>query len=174
MSLPSGLVVEVSGAAALVDGWRERSCEARPSAGVPPHVTLLSPFAPAGEIDDALLAEVARVLEGFAPFDLRFERTARFPGVLYLVPDPDAPLRALTDALVARFPEYPPYEGAFGTDLVPHLTVAQGDDAVLDAAAHDVERALPVAFHVAEALLLEPVEPDRWRSRARFPFRGEG
>jgi 2'-5' RNA ligase len=174
MSLRSGLVVAIADAAPLVDRWRERTCEARPSAGVPPHVTLLFPFAPAREIDDALIAEVARVLEEVAPFDLRFERTGRFPGVLYLAPQQDAALRALSAALVARFPAYPPYEGLFGTDLVPHLTVAQGDDATLDAAARDVERGLPVGAHVHEALLFEEVEPDHaaWQERARFPFRG--
>src|SRR5881392_3278360 len=107
MSLRSGLVVSVAAAAPLIDGWRERTCEARPSAGVPPHVTLLFPFVPAREIDEAVLRGVAEVCAGVAPFELRFARTGRFPGVLFLEPEPDTPLRALKAALVARFPEQP-------------------------------------------------------------------
>jgi hypothetical protein len=94
--------------------------------------------------------------------------------VLYLEPEPAEPLRTLTAALVERFPEYPPYEGVFGTDLVPHLTVAQGEDAVLDAAARHVEPALPFRAAVREALLFEETEPDygAWQLRARFQLRG--
>ncbi|MDX6514929.1 MAG: hypothetical protein QOH73_595 [Gaiellaceae bacterium] len=174
MSLRSGLAVAVPGIAPAIDGWRERTCDAKPSTGVPPHVTLLFPFAPAREVDDALLFAVDQLLGRFAPFGITLARTARFPGVLYLEPEPAEPLRTLTVALVERFPEYPPYEGVFGTDLVPHLTVAQGEDAVLDAAARDVEPALPFRAAVREALLFEETEPDygAWQLRARFQLRG--
>ncbi|MFI0716367.1 2'-5' RNA ligase family protein [Streptomyces inhibens] len=55
-----------------------------------------------------------------------------FDRVLYLVPEPDAELRRLTEVIADQWPEAPPYGGQF-TEIVPHLTVADGqDDAVLD------------------------------------------
>lgn len=53
---------------------------------------------------------------------------------------------------------------------MPHLTVAQGDDPLLDEAEADVVRSLPIRSRVREALLLEEVEPDgaRWRVRSRL------
>ena len=35
--------------------WRERTSYAKPSNGVPAHVTVLYPFAPAAEVDDAFV-----------------------------------------------------------------------------------------------------------------------
>ncbi|CAM5691577.1 hypothetical protein SCHAM137S_06449 [Streptomyces chartreusis] len=51
---------------------------------------------------------------------------AGFP-VLYLAPEPDTHFRRLTDAITERWPENPPFGGQFD-DVVPHLTVAQGQD----------------------------------------------
>lgn len=45
-----------------------------------------------------------------------------FPdGTIYLGPDPATPFASLTAALVAAFPQCPPYGGRF--EPVPHLTV---------------------------------------------------
>ena len=43
-------------------------------------------------------------------------------GTVYLAPSPAAPFRQLTHELFRRFPEHPPYGGAFD-DVVPHLSV---------------------------------------------------
>ena len=79
----------------------------------------------------------------------------------------------MTEAIVRQFPDYPPYGGAFDT-IVPHLTVAHGNDLVLNAAEADVQRILPIKSMAREALLLEEVEADwgRWEVRARLPFAG--
>jgi 2'-5' RNA ligase len=155
-----------------VDPWRERTCASKPSAGVPPHITLLFPFVPATEIDDALVAELEELVYAHEGFDVAFHETARFPGVLYLPPRPADPFRALTAELVARYPAFPPYEGAFAGDT-PHLTVAQGDDDVLAAAAADIEPHLPLRTRIHEVMLMEEVEPDGqlWQARARLPLR---
>jgi len=42
------LIVPVPAAAAVVDEWRERTCGARPSAGVPPHGWLIEEAEPDG------------------------------------------------------------------------------------------------------------------------------
>jgi hypothetical protein len=44
----------------------------------------------------------------------------------YLAPKPSAPFVALTEALVAEFPKFPPFAGEFPT-IIPHLTVAHGN-----------------------------------------------
>jgi hypothetical protein len=56
------------------------------------------------------LAEIAGSVE---PFDARFGAVGRFPGIVYLVPEPGGRFTTLTDTIAARFPEYQPYEGAF-------------------------------------------------------------
>lgn len=167
----SAVIVAVPEASPAVDHWREQTCEDKPSIGVPPHVTLVFPFAPAELLDDALIASLRDVVSRVHAFDLELRETARFPELLYLSPDPAAPFMQLTGAIVGHFPDYQPYEGAFTlNDLVPHLTVAYGDEALLDEVEVDVRRRLPVVTHVREATLLEEVEPDwgRWQVRARL------
>jgi len=166
----SGITVAVP-EAAVADAWRERACVSKPSHGVPPHVTLLFPFAPA-PVDDALVAEIADVVARFPAFAVSFRSLRRFPGTLWLAPEPAEPLVLLSRALAARFPAWPPYEGAF-PEPVPHLTVAQGDEALLDAAEAELAPLLPFAANVCEVTLVEELEPDRWRQRAAFPLAEE-
>jgi 2'-5' RNA ligase len=113
--------------------------------GMPPHVTLLYPFASTkrlvGEARDGLAGLIAE----HGSFDLSFVAVQRFPDVLWLSPEPAEPVLALAQALIAAYPAYPPYRGKFQT-ITPHLTVAQGRPDVLEAA----ERAL-------ESVLTEPV-----------------
>ena len=60
----------------------------------------------------------------------------RWPDVVYLAPEPDAPFRRLTAALASAFPDYPPYEGAH-EEVIPHLTVARdAPEDYYEAAAH--------------------------------------
>ncbi|CAM3696330.1 2'-5' RNA ligase family protein [Nocardioides zeicaulis] len=96
------------------------------------HVTALGPFDPAP--DAHVLATVAAIAAATAPVSVRLAELAQFPnGIIHLVPDPVAPLRALTARLVAAFPQWPPYGGEFGTspdDLQPHLTVDAASDRV--------------------------------------------
>ncbi len=159
----SVVLVPVQEVAEIVEPWMERTCvNSKPSRGIPAHVTLLYP-AP-GDVD-----AVARVLDGVAAFDVAFEETARFPELLYLVPKPQAPFAEMTQALVRRFPDWPPYGGAFD-GVVPHLTVAQGDAATLDAAERDVAPHLPVRACVHHAVMLTEVEPERWELQATFAF----
>ena len=166
----SAVVVAVPEAAAAVDGWRERSCTDKPSSGVPAHITVLFPFVPAAELDGDVVSSLADVVAGMPAFAFDLRGAARFPGVLYLAPEPAEPFALLTEAIVRRFPEHPPYEGAF-LEVVPHLTVAQGEPAVLDAAERDVSAQLPIAARVDEVTLLEEVEGGgRWVVRARLPL----
>jgi 2'-5' RNA ligase len=159
--------------AAVVDEWRERSCLARPSRGVPPHITLVFPFVPADGIDEEVVSSLGALFAASERFEFELRETRRFPATLYLPPAPAAPFVRLTDAIVARFPEHPPYGGAFDS-IEPHLTVAQGEPEVLSEAEEAVRPLLPISSEACEAVLLEEVEPDwgRWRIHTRLPFGG--
>ncbi|HEY3961640.1 MAG TPA: 2'-5' RNA ligase family protein [Gaiellaceae bacterium] len=173
-ALRSAVIVAVPEAADAVNRWRERTGSDKPSTGVPPHVTLVFPFAPAGQIDGKLIAALREVVARVDAFELEFRETARWPELVYLPPEPAAPFRQLTEAIAARFPEYPPYEGAIPLDgLIPHLTVASAAASLFDEVEADVRPHLPIKARVQEAVLLEEVEPDweRWQIRARLSLR---
>ena len=169
--LRSALIVEVPEASEAVDAWREQTCYAKPSSGVPAHVTILFPFVPAAEIGDSLIRDLHALFGRQEPFRFELRESRRFPEVLYLAPEPPEPFAALTQAVVSAHTDYPPYEGAF-TTVVPHLTVAEGEPHVLDKAEADVRSSLPIVGEAREVILLEELEPDSalWRPRARLPL----
>lgn len=134
---------------------------------MPPHVTLIFPFADSAEADD-LLEPLGTVFGGFAPFEIALRQTGRFPGLLYLRPEPAAAFVAITEALVNAFPDFPPYAGEFA-EIVPHITVAQGDDEVLAATERELEAHLPVKSRVERAWLVEDAAGG-WRRHTAFPL----
>jgi hypothetical protein len=145
--------------------------------GLPPHITVLAPFIPppglTGEVETVLGQLFTRV----QPFGFRLARVARWPLVVYLDPEPADPFRALTAAVLARFPDHPPYGGAF-EEVIPHLTVAECerqnacDDPAADLA--EVERAIvggvPIGARATQVWLM--VGNGRWGIRARFRLGG--
>lgn len=128
---------------------------------------LLFPFRPAGGVTDDTVAELSALLGRFPSFPFRLARTGRFPGVLYLDPEPAARFRELTEALVARWPESPPYEGAYD-EVVPHLTVVESG-AETDGLEAEVVRRLPIEAVAGQVWLLRQ-HRGRWGVRARFPL----
>ena len=151
------LVVPFEGLAAVVDDLRERTCASKPSHGMPPHVTLLVP-APRD------IEGIAEVLFAFAAFEVVFARLDRFSGTLWLAPEPAQPFARMIDALAGRFPDYPPYGGAFSA-VVPHLTVAQSE---FDEAVSTLEPWLPLSTRAERAVLLERAQAVHWRELASF------
>ena len=162
----TAIVVLVPEADSLVGALR-RAHTRDGAEGMAAHVTLLYPFADSSEVTDDRLRELAATLAPFAEFEFRLLEARRFegdPATLYLAVDPAAPFRALTRALVAAFPEHPPYGGTF-PDPMPHVTVAQGERSVLDRAEAEVAGRLPVAAHAHAVTVVEHGE-DGWRERA--------
>ena len=128
--------------------------------GVPAHITILFPFAPPEEIDEEALGELFAL---FTPIDFALDRVEHFDdGVTWLHPQPSEPFVDLTAAVAQRWPEYPPYEGAFD-EPIPHLTVS-------DEQPIDLNPPLPIACHAAEVTLIEQGEDGMWSTRARFPL----
>jgi hypothetical protein len=164
----SALAVLFPEAEALVGDLRRRY---DPSAafGAPPHVTVLVPFAPPDEIDEAVLADLRDLFAGVPAIETVFREARRFPRTLYLAPEPEERFRDLTERVVARWPAHPPYGGVFD-DVIPHLTVADGvDEDVLEACRARVEPGLPLRAIAREVrLLVGANEPPGWTVRGRF------
>jgi hypothetical protein len=134
--------------------------------GVPLHVTVMYPFLPARSIRQADARCLAEVAAGIAPFDFALTRLDTFPGVYYLAPEPAEPFVAITEAIRRRWPSCQPYGGVYDS-VIPHMTVALGDDPPADPA--ELERVLPIVTRASELWLLGQT-PGGWRTWRRFPF----
>jgi hypothetical protein len=133
------------------------------------HVTLLGPFAARADLTDGLLAELRRLFADVTPFSFELTAVSRFPGgSVYLAPSPAAPFRQLTHELTRRFPEYPPYGGAFD-EVVPHLTVPLPPEESPDALEQLLAPRLPLTAHAREAALYW-WEPGECQTLQTFPF----
>ena len=138
-------------------------------ADVPAHVTLLYPFLPAVDLTRDVRAALADIAREVPPFEVSFAELGRFPGVVYLVPAPASPFIRLTEAIVTRFPDHPPYGGTF-PEVIPHLTLAETDEARLDAVADAARRGLPFSCDVRAIEVLTEEVASGWRSRWRLPL----
>jgi 2'-5' RNA ligase len=164
----SAVVVPAPAAEPVVSTWRERFDSAA-AQGMPAHITALYPFLAEARLTREVVARLRELCAEVPVLDVTFRRTARFPDVLYLDPEPAGGLRELTSAIAQRWPEAPPYGGIFD-EVVPHLTVAHGaDEDLLNDIEADVLRRLPVRTRLAEACLYV-FDGERWRLRARLPF----
>lgn len=137
---------------------------------MPAHITVLYPFLNESRLTGDVLAQLEGVCGDHAALEVTFERTARFPDVLYLDPEPAEGLRTLTQAIADRWPEAQPY-GGIHNEVVPHLTVAYAEDAVLDAVEVDLQSRLPLAATLEEARVYV-FNGARWQVLARLPFQG--
>ena len=161
----SGVVVRValpSGLARLRAGD-----DMAAAVGAPPHITLLYPFVPVERLRPAVRRDLAEIAASVEPFDVRFARIGRFPTAIYLVPEPSAPFAALTAAIEARFPDHPPYEGAFD-EVIPHLTLVESGGVDLDRIAAASRRFLPFTRRVRSIELLVEDGTGRWHGRWRI------
>jgi 2'-5' RNA ligase len=137
------------------------------AAGMPAHVTVLYPFAPPRRIDAAMEQALARLFAAAEPFEFELRGVGRFPGVVFLAPEPARPFVALTELVHQRWPSWPPYRGAFA-EVVPHLTVAEGPEPA--GLADRLQAALPVAGRAATVDLYEEQRDGRWARRCSFPL----
>ncbi len=170
MPFESALVVLIPEVESLVKSFRDQY---DPSAtlGVPAHVTILYPFKPPDELTAEVITTLQDLISRLPSFQVSFQEFQGFPDTLYLAPVPAEPFRHLTEVIVERYPEAPPYGGAFA-EIVPHLTVAQVSDVQrLDKITkefHEVAREkLPIAARVNTVSLMDNASGD-WKIRAQF------
>jgi 2'-5' RNA ligase len=126
--------------------------------GVPAHITILFPFVRSETVDEDA---VARFLLGFPAFEFVLDRVERFAetGITWLHPEPSEPFAELTAAVWRRWPDHPPYEGAYD-EVIPHLTITTGAAPV------------PIGARAREVALIEEATDGRWAVRRRFPLEG--
>jgi len=154
----TALVITVPEAEPLVGPARSRY-DLADRTGIPAHITILFPF---GDRDDGLDELFAR----FPPFDFALTHVRRWPTVLWLAPEPSEPFVGLTNAVAARYPEHPPYEGEHDV-VIPHLTVGHHEEPPRELDA-ELRRGLPIAARATHVVQLEEFEHHRWRERGRF------
>ena len=164
----TALITRVPEAERYISHYRQRF---DPSArrNVPAHVTILYPFMAPTLVDAGVIAALQRVVESVPCFDYRMAKTQRFPVALYLEPEPDEPFSALIDGIFRAFPDYPPFEGKFDT-IVPHITVAHGDEPLLCEIEVELRIALPAAgvrARCSEVVLIEN-SSGRWEPMHTF------
>jgi 2'-5' RNA ligase len=134
--------------------------------GVPAHVTLLYPFLPVAELRPSVRRALVDIARNEGPFEVEFAQIGRFPGTVYLTPDPPGPYARLTTAIASRFPEQPPYGGAFD-EVIPHLTLAQTESSS-DEIERDAARFLPFAWRVTAMEVLAEDGAGRWHAKWRI------
>jgi 2'-5' RNA ligase len=171
---PTAIVVPFHDMPAVVAAHR-RALTTDGADGMPPHVTLLYPFADDADLTEGEIERLRRALGPFAPFDVALTRFARFhahPSVLYLEPEPVEVFLGMITALSGAFPAFPPFGGIHET-VIPHLTLAYSDDdAALDVVEVEVGRHLPIHARVAEVAVME-YGGDAWRPRERIALGAE-
>jgi hypothetical protein len=172
--LESVLLLEVPEAEPVVASHRRR-LDANASLGIPAHVTVLFPFVPPGDLDDAARTDLTRLFASFPRFSYTFDCIGWFnEDVLWLGPRDPAPFRALTELVFAAFSGFPPFGGQYA-EVIPHLTVGHNQPlADLRAAEAAVRPGLPVAGPAtAVTLLTGPANGSApWTRVTTFPLGG--
>jgi len=164
----SGIIVPVAEAEATVGDFRLRY-DAGARLGIPAHITLLYPFAHPSRVDDEIDG-LDDLFKKTPTFDFSLIAVRRFAATAYLHPEPAAPFIRVMEALIQRWPEFPPYGGAYAGNI-PHLTVAdQVPEDVMDLVAAALANALPIRCRAKEAWLMCSDERDVWSRHGVFPF----
>ena len=111
---------------------------------------------------------MSEVASSFPPFGFRLDRVGRFPGVVYLAPEPGEPFVEMTRTFSRYWPEHPPYEGAY-PDTIPHLTVVDGDEP--EGVADALSELVPIPARATELWLMVEGEHG-WGLHGRYPLGG--
>jgi 2'-5' RNA ligase len=171
-SVESALVILTPEVEPLVAPFR---LEHDPSAdmGVPAHITINYPFLPGVEPGEGLHRNLKELFAKAEPFQFTFRRFVRLPDMLYLAPEPDAPFKQLIALVADRFPESPPYEGAYD-EIIPHLTIAQShDEEVLQSVERELamrsREYLPITVRATHVWLIDN-RGGIWQRMSSYPL----
>ncbi len=172
----SALVVVAAEAEPVVDGWRRRYQRESVERGIPPHITVLFPFVPAGELDDEILTILRRLYAPVRPFAYDLASVESFPDAAWLAPVPVEPFHELVARARRAFPGFPPY-GDPGHVVVPHCTLGTDDEPErVDAMVHELREALgprlPIRCRAHEVVLVGEQPDGRWVRHEAFPLEG--
>jgi hypothetical protein len=152
----TALVVPVMDADAFVDHTARDK-------GMPPHITVLYPFVSGRALDPKAERDLADLLRRTPAFTFTLDEVDGFPGVVHLPPKPSEPFVQLTREIANRWPDHQPYGGEF-EEIIPHLTVARGDEPP-----PGLDEQLPLRTRAEEVWLMSR-QGGEWFCRTRFPL----
>lgn len=168
----SALIIKTPEAEAVVGPLRNRY-DATSKLGVPAHITILYPFMPPECVTLDVLDRLRSIFATVPAFTYTLDSIGRFEKSTYLAPDPAEPFIALTTSVLKRFPDFPPYGGQHA-GVIPHLTVAHGDERSAAIAASELETSmrsrLPIIGQCSAVSMLEN-SSGLWREAHVFEFR---
>ncbi|NDJ62356.1 MAG: 2'-5' RNA ligase family protein [Chloroflexi bacterium] len=148
MQITTSIVIPVPPAVqALVVPLLRRYTDATLPSHLPAHISVLFPFVPAAALE-AACQRLRGLCAQVPPFDVTLRGYNHFPRAVYLELSDPGPVRALFRRIQAAFPDCAPYEGAYGPDIIPHVTAAQFASEAACAAA-EFPPYTPVTFRVA-------------------------
>jgi 2'-5' RNA ligase len=170
LSPESALVIRVPEADPFVRSLRTRYDPAA-AGSIPAHITVNYPFCPENKSDLPLEQRLSALFSLLQPFEFTLKEIGKFPGILYLKPDPEAPFRQLASTIAKEFPESPPY-GGIHKDLIPHLTIAHSefieDYSIVEYEIEkELEKLLPLSSSARKVSLLE-YQNNAWQERISF------
>jgi 2'-5' RNA ligase len=169
--METAIVVPVEGAELLLSAAATALGFDRPP-GMPAHVTLLYPLVDAERLVVGHAHEAQRALADVHPFECSFSSIGRFddpPVAIYLEPKPVEQFSAMIEALIAAFPNFPPYGGA-ADEVVPHLTIVETADRNLWAEVEEwVKPQLPVRTSVQGFSIYMQTDTG-WVERFKLPL----
>ena len=170
MTADSALLIPVPEAAPLVRAHR-LLLDPNAAAGVPEHITLISPFVRPEQLDGTVRARLRAHFALASPFPFQLTSVRWFGDqVMWLAPEPAAPIIELTQRLVAEFGELP-YGGAY-PEIVPHLTVALGNPEGAGNVRDAIAGALPIRATADRVHLMVGAEATGWSLLEEFPLGG--
>jgi 2'-5' RNA ligase len=173
----SALVVVAAEADPVVGEWRERYQPAAVARRLPPHLTILFPFVPVADLDDAVMSRLGAMYAPLRPFAYELASGESFPDAAWLAPVPAAPFRELVEVTRLAFPGLAPY-GDPEHVVVPHCTVGTADDpkrvdGMVRTLRERLGPRLPIRCRADEVVLLAEEGDGTWARRGAFPLRGE-
>lgn len=167
----TGLLIPVD-ADSLVADFRGRYNAATVARRLPPHITILFPFARGVSVAETHGADLTTNFARFQPFDAELTGVGQFDRFVWLAPEPRERFVDLITATSSRFPEFPPYDGE-GGEPEPHLTIAAIDapaqtESIARIARSELQPRLPFRFTVDSVCLFEEQEDATWRMSSRY------
>ena len=139
---------------------------------LPAHITVLFPFVPQEQMD-AAAQTIQSICATIKPFEITLSGYGQFPGTVFMQPANPEPIKAVFRKIYDAFPLFPPYGGAFGNDIHPHVTVAEFKSEIEQRSILLPDYA-PITFRAERLHLLYDVyqEPLLWLTHSVIAFTG--
>jgi 2'-5' RNA ligase len=142
---------------------------------IEPHISVVVPFVPYDRLAEAE-PKLREVLAACAPrrLSLRGFGVFRNEGALYLTLADNERVYSLYRAIHEAFPEYPAYNGDYGDDWIPHMTVGLfSDPAELERVYEELSvQKLYIGFDVESVVVKYKNDDGMWDTWAELPLSG--